>query len=105
MENYGAAGQPQRQGNDNVAILQGQVNEVKGVMMSNIEKVIQRGEDLETLSKNAEDLEANSEAFKTNSHRLRKKMWWQNKKMCIYLSVGVVILLLIIIVPIAVKYS
>ena len=42
---------------DNFTQLQAQVNEVKGVMTENIEKVLQRGERLEDLIDKTEDLE------------------------------------------------
>ena len=45
-------------GNDNVTALQSQVQEVKGVMAQNIEKVIQRGERLDDLVDKTDELNA-----------------------------------------------
>lgn len=45
-------------GNDTVTRLQSQVNEVKGVMTQNIEKVMERGDRLDDLMDKTEELEA-----------------------------------------------
>lgn len=46
--NYGTSGDPTR-----VSQLRGQVDEVKGVMLDNIDKVAQRGEKLDDLGERA----------------------------------------------------
>ena len=54
-------------GNDNLSQLQSQVNEVRDVMTQNIEKVLQRGENLEDLMDKTTDLEqhVSSSGFNT----------------------------------------
>jgi len=46
-------------GNDQITTLQSQVEEVKGVMTQNIERVLERGQRLEELMDKTTDLEAN----------------------------------------------
>jgi len=45
--------------NDQITTLQSQVEEVKGVMTQNIERVLERGQRLEELMDKTTDLEAN----------------------------------------------
>jgi len=46
-------------GSDQITTLQSQVEEVKGVMTQNIERVLERGQRLEELMDKTTDLEAN----------------------------------------------
>ena len=49
--------------------LKRQVEEVKAVMEANIEPVLQRGERLDTLQLQAEELNVQAEKFKKKAHR------------------------------------
>jgi len=86
-----------RRGNDNMAMLQSQVDEVRGVMTQNIEKVLQRGENLEDLMDKTTDLEIHSMAFKKTARQVHRKMWWKNTKMMCILGIVVVTVIAIII--------
>lgn len=72
--------------------LQDQIDEVKGIMTQNIDKVLERGEKIEVLVGKTEELAHSADSFKKSSVQLRRKMWWQNKKWIILL---VVVLLII----------
>lgn len=84
-------------GGDNLSKLQSQVDEVKGVMTQNIEKVLERGERLDDLMNKTTDLEASSATFKKTARRVSRKMWWKNTKMTIILVVVALTVLLVII--------
>ncbi|CAH3043214.1 unnamed protein product [Porites lobata] len=83
---------------DQIAKVRREVNEVKGVMTQNIEKVLERGERIDVLVGKAEELDHSAQSFHRQSTRLRKQMWWQNKKMCLLLIfvllviIGVIVL-------------
>ncbi|KAI9219431.1 synaptobrevin-domain-containing protein [Blastocladiella britannica] len=77
-----------------------QVNEVVGIMQSNIEKVMDRGEKMETLAAKTEDLQNQSNQFKKGATKVRKAMWWKDLKLKLAIAAVVAIILIIIIVPI-----
>lgn len=64
-----AAGGPSKAQN-----VQNQVNEVIGIMHNNIEKVMARGEKLETLQTKTDDLQAGALQFKRGATKIRKQM-------------------------------
>jgi vesicle-associated membrane protein 7 len=87
-------------GGDQISSLQSQVEEVKGVMTQNIERVLERGQRLEDLMDKTTDLEANAQTFKKTSHRVQRKMWWKNTRwtiIMILVSILVVAIIIIII--------
>ncbi|CAL5367649.1 unnamed protein product [Camellia sinensis] len=57
-----------------------QVSEVKGVMMENIEKVLDRREKIELLVDKTENLRSQAQDFRTQGTQMRRKMWLQNMK-------------------------
>ncbi|KAK3732248.1 hypothetical protein RRG08_030591 [Elysia crispata] len=79
-----------------LATVQAQVEEVKGVMSQNIERVLQRGDKLEDLMDKAEDLEAGAATFQKTSKKIRKRYWWRSTKMTIILVCVVLVLILVI---------
>jgi vesicle-associated membrane protein 4 len=80
--------------------VQDEVDEVVGIMQNNIEKVVQRGEKLETLQTKTDDLQAGALQFKRGAVSARKQMWWKNMKM--QLIIGGVIVLFIVIIAVSV---
>ncbi|KAJ3021562.1 hypothetical protein HKX48_008229 [Thoreauomyces humboldtii] len=77
--------------------VQNQVDEVVGIMQENVNKVIQRGEHLETLNSKTDDLQNSSLQFKRGANRVRKQMWWKDMKLKLILG-GVIGLIVIIII-------
>jgi len=88
-----------------VQYLREDVEEVKGQMVENIEKVIDRGEKLDDINERTENLKARAGEFQTVSTRLKRKLWWQNVKLWIILIVIIVVILAVIIIAIAVGVS
>ncbi|KAK4756107.1 hypothetical protein SAY87_009864 [Trapa incisa] len=74
--------------------LRAQISEVKGVMIDNIEKVLDRGERIELLVDKTENLQFQADIFQRQGRSLRRKMWLQNLQM--KLMVGGAILVIII---------
>ncbi|XP_019644786.1 PREDICTED: vesicle-associated membrane protein 7-like [Branchiostoma belcheri] len=83
-------------GGDQLSMLQSQVDEVKGVMSDNIEKVLARGDRLDNLMEKTDELEASADTFKKTARRVKKKYFWKNAKMMICLSVVVLVVLIIL---------
>ncbi|KAL6591057.1 hypothetical protein ACP70R_033592 [Stipagrostis hirtigluma subsp. patula] len=74
-----------------------QVSEVKGIMMENIEKVIDRGQQIDGLVSRTEQLHDQASDFRQQGTRVRRKMWLQNMKMKL-IVLGIIIALILIIV-------
>lgn len=85
-------------GGDQISTLKSQVEEVKGVMTQNIDKVLERGQRLEELMEKTTELESSAATFKKTSKRVHHKMWWKNTRWAIILAVVAVVVVGIIIV-------
>jgi hypothetical protein len=51
------------------------VDEVKGIMMQNVEQVLVRGERLDVLVDRTDDLRDQAARFQRQGTQLRKRMW------------------------------
>ncbi|KAE8659301.1 VAMP724 protein [Hibiscus syriacus] len=80
-----------------IAKVKAQVSEVKGVMIENIEKVLDRGEKIDILVDKTENLRSQAQDFRQQGTRMRRKMWWQNMKVKL-IVLGILIALILIIV-------
>ncbi|KAK9281333.1 hypothetical protein L1049_004232 [Liquidambar formosana] len=80
-----------------LAKVKAQVSEVKGVMMENIEKVLDRGEKIELLVDKTENLRSQAQDFRQQGTKMRRKMWLQNMKIKL-IVLGILIALILIIV-------
>ncbi|KAL2548993.1 Vesicle-associated membrane protein [Forsythia ovata] len=76
--------------------LKAQITEVKGIMMDNIEKVLDRGEKIELLVDKTENLQFQADSFQRQGRQLRRKMWLQSLHMKLMVGGGVLILICII---------
>ncbi|XP_067941717.1 vesicle-associated membrane protein 7-like [Watersipora subatra] len=81
---------------DNIARLRAQVDDVKGVMTENIEKVMERGEKLDDLIDKTTDLEVSANTFRRTTRAVARKYWWQNMKMKIIIAVVIIVILVVI---------
>eukprot|EP01114_Cavostelium_apophysatum_P001559 TRINITY_DN1135_c0_g1_i1.p1 TRINITY_DN1135_c0_g1~~TRINITY_DN1135_c0_g1_i1.p1 ORF type:complete len:272 (+),score=49.25 TRINITY_DN1135_c0_g1_i1:187-1002(+) len=78
---------------DQITKVKGEIEDAKAIMVKNIDKVLERGERIEMLVSKTEDLHQQSQSFKKKSTQLKRKMWWQNARLCIVLIVIVIIIL------------
>lgn len=83
--------------------LQGQVDDVVGIMHQNVTEVMKRGENLNIMKNKAEDLEQGAKAFSGNATRVKRKAWWQDLKLKILIALIILVILVIVIVPMFVK--
>ncbi|CAH1777508.1 unnamed protein product [Owenia fusiformis] len=82
---------------DKVAKVSGEVEELKGIMVRNIDNLATRGEKLELLVDKTEDLSSNAVSFKKTSRNLARSMWWKNFKITLIIFVVVVVILYFIV--------
>ncbi|KAK6161802.1 hypothetical protein DH2020_005183 [Rehmannia glutinosa] len=98
-----------------LAKVKAQVSEVKGVMMENIEKVLDRGEKIELLVDKTENLDRvslkfldafiNAQDFRTQGTKMKRKMWVQNMKIKLIVLGIIIALALMIFCPSAMASS
>jgi t-SNARE complex subunit (syntaxin) len=81
-----------------------QVEEVKGIMHSNIEMLVKNVDNLEVIQDKSETLKSSSQQFRSSSHTLHNKMWWRNCKLQIIIILVVLVILAAIIIAIVVPY-
>ncbi|KAG0238937.1 hypothetical protein BGW42_000099 [Actinomortierella wolfii] len=82
---------------DRIKQVQGEIEQVKDVMVHNIERVLERGERIELLVDKTDNLNHQAYAFKKRSTALKRSMWWKNVKlMAILIFVMIVISYLIV---------
>lgn len=86
-----------------IAGVQRQTDEVMDVMRDNISKVLTRDENLAQLEEDAESLRQSARIFQAKSTRLKRQMWYTDKKMLLVLISVFIVLLLLIILPLTVK--
>lgn len=74
---------------DAISRVHGQIDELKHIMVKNIDSLKDRGEKLELLVNKTERLENTSVGFRQQSRNLARQMFW--KKIRFYVIIGVVI--------------
>ncbi|XP_029390466.1 vesicle-associated membrane protein 7 isoform X3 [Mus pahari] len=84
---------------DKVMETQAQVDELKGIMVRNIDLVAQRGERLELLIDKTENLVDSSVTFKTTSRNLARAMCMKNIKLTIIIIIVSIVFIYIIVSP------
>ncbi|XP_031622849.1 vesicle-associated membrane protein 7 [Contarinia nasturtii] len=81
---------------DAISRVHGQIDELKDIMVKNIENVTARGERLELLVNKTENLRDTSVSFRKTSRNLARAMFWNNIKM--YVIIGAVVLFIIYVI-------
>jgi len=77
---------------DRITRVRNEIDEVKTVMVQNIEKVLERGERIELLVDRTENLNQTAFQFKKKSTQVKRRMWWKNVKVMIILIVVVLVI-------------
>jgi len=80
---------------DHINNVQRGLDEIKDVMIENIEKVMERGEAIESLVKRTDHLNFSSENFKKSSKKLHRSMFWANFKLKLITGIAVLFVLYI----------
>ncbi|XP_057420957.1 vesicle-associated membrane protein 724 [Lotus japonicus] len=73
-----------------------QVSEVKSIMLENIDKAIDRGENITILADKTETLHSQAQEFRNKGTKIRRKMWYQNMKIKLVV-LGILLFLVLVI--------
>jgi vesicle-associated membrane protein 72 len=79
-----------------ISKIKSQVAEVKGIMMDNIEKVLDRGTQIELLVDRTDQLRDQADTFQRTGRKLRRKMWFQNMKVKLIVLAIIIVIAIII---------
>ncbi|KAF9108168.1 Vesicle-associated membrane protein [Mortierella sp. AM989] len=76
---------------DRIKHVKGEIEQVKDVMVQNIERVLERGERIELLVDKTDNLNQQAFVFKRRSTMLKRTMWWKNVKLMAILIFVVIV--------------
>jgi vesicle-associated membrane protein 7 len=82
--------------NDKIASLQRDIDNVKDTMVINIDKVLERGDRLDTLSSKSQTLAEQANKFQAKATELKRLLCMRNAKLAIMVSTAVIVVILII---------
>ncbi|KAJ1978871.1 hypothetical protein H4R33_005860 [Dimargaris cristalligena] len=74
---------------DSIRQVQGEIAQVKDVMVQNIERVLERGERIDILVDKTDHLSNAAFAFRKRSTALKRSMWWKNTKLMAMLVLAI----------------
>lgn len=77
---------------DAIGNVQSEIENVRGIMTENIERVLERGERIDLLVDKTDRLGGSAHDFRVRSRGLRRRMWWKNVKLMALLVVVVIFL-------------
>jgi vesicle-associated membrane protein 7 len=86
MHSYNTAPPP-----DELTRAQTELNQVKDIMVQNVEQILSRGERIELLVDKTDTMASQATAFRRGARSVRRQMWWKNTKiMALSVVVGLV---------------
>lgn len=68
---------------DALATAQGDLNQVKDIMVHNVELILSRGERIELLVDKTDNMAGQSLAFRRGARSVRRQQFWRNQKIMI----------------------
>ncbi|KZF23108.1 synaptobrevin-domain-containing protein [Xylona heveae TC161] len=78
---------------DAITNVQNEIENVKGIMTENIERVLERGERIDLLVDKTDRLGGSARDFRVRSRSLRRRMWWKNIRLMFLLVVVIIFLI------------
>lgn len=78
---------------DAITNVQKDIDNVKGIMTENIERVLERGERIDLLVDKTDRLGVGAHDFRVRSRGLKRQMWWKNVKLMVLLGIVIVFLI------------
>ena len=73
---------------DELARAQTELNQVKDIMVQNVEQILSRGERIELLVDKTDNMANQATAFRRGARGVRRQMWWKNSKIT---ALGIVV--------------
>jgi len=74
-----------------------EIEDVRGIMTENIERVLERGERIDLLVDKTDRLGGSARDFRVKSRGLRRRMWWKNMRLMALLTVVTIFLLYLVV--------
>ena len=65
---------------DELVRAQSELNQVKDIMVQNVEQILSRGERIELLVDKTDTMANQATAFRRGARSVRRQMWWKNSK-------------------------
>ncbi|PPR02141.1 hypothetical protein CVT24_011390 [Panaeolus cyanescens] len=82
---------------DELTRAQNELNQVKDIMVQNVEQILSRGERIELLVDKTDVMAGQATAFRRGARSVRREMWWKNKKVLgISILLGIVLLYILV---------
>lgn len=78
---------------DALTNVQQDIENVRGIMTDNIERVLERGERIDLLVDKTDRLGVGAHDFRVRSRGLKRRMWWKNVKLMALLTVVIIFLI------------
>ena len=66
---------------DELTRAQNELNQVKDIMVHNVEQILNRGERIELLVDKTDVMAGRATAFRRGARTVRRQMWWRDQKM------------------------
>ncbi|XP_059490316.1 vesicle-associated membrane protein 7 [Neocloeon triangulifer] len=85
---------------DTISRVHGELDELKDIMVRNIDNMAMRGERLELLVNKTDNLSANSVTFRKTSRNLSRALFWKNVKLYL-ISAAIIVFIIYIIISLA----
>eukprot|EP01129_Flabellula_baltica_P012981 TRINITY_DN5960_c0_g1_i1.p1 TRINITY_DN5960_c0_g1~~TRINITY_DN5960_c0_g1_i1.p1 ORF type:complete len:165 (-),score=32.57 TRINITY_DN5960_c0_g1_i1:8-502(-) len=82
---------------DKIGQVNKQLEDTKQIILSNLEKVLERGASIEILLDKTSEMENLSFTMADRSKKLKNALWWRNAKLTIAIVVIVIIIILILV--------
>jgi len=82
---------------DKISKVEGQLDELKDIMVKNIDNIASRGERLELLVNKAENLHTTSVSFRKSSRNVARAMYWKNLKCTLMIAGGCLLAIYLIV--------
>nr|OQO25145.1 hypothetical protein B0A51_09212 [Rachicladosporium sp. CCFEE 5018] len=82
---------------DAFANVQSEIDNVRGIMTENIERVLERGERIDLLVDKTDRLGGSARDFRMRSKALKRHFWWKNVKLMVLLGVVAVFVMYLLV--------
>lgn len=86
MHTYNTAPPP-----DELTRAQTELNQVKNIMVQNVEQILSRGERIELLVDKTDVMAGQATAFRRGARTVRRDMWWKNKKVTVLCALVILV--------------